>query len=107
MLVPDYNTNEGKHIFLGSQNRKIKEILNANGLEKCDVKAIIFKQLKEEHPPEEMLENMPDRNTEKNANIYFYQDFKIACPNIEYSIIIDFLRNVNYKGYVWVLFKRC
>ena len=38
-----------------------REILNANGLEKCDVKAIIFKQLKEEHPPEEMLENMPDR----------------------------------------------
>ena len=31
VLVPDYNTNEGKHIFLGSQNRKIREILNANG----------------------------------------------------------------------------
>ena len=35
VLVPDYNTKKGKNIFLGSQNRKIRKILNANGLEKC------------------------------------------------------------------------
>ena len=38
VLVPDYNTEKKKKIrrnnFIGSQNRKIRELLNANGLEK-------------------------------------------------------------------------
>ena len=41
VLVPDYNTEKKKKIrrntFIGSQNKKIRELLNSNGLEKCIV----------------------------------------------------------------------
>jgi hypothetical protein len=39
--------------------------------------------MKNEKPPEEMLENMPHRNKAKDTSFYFYQDFKIACPNVD------------------------
>ena len=46
VLVPDYNTEKKKKIrrnnFIGSQNRKIRELLNANRLEICIVKGISF-----------------------------------------------------------------
>ena len=46
VLVPDYNTEKKKKIrrntFIGSQNKKIRELLNSNGLEKCTVKGISF-----------------------------------------------------------------
>ena len=73
VLVPDYNTEKKKKIrrnnFIGSQNRKIRELLNANGLEKCIVKGISFSEVKV--LKEEMLENMPDRNTNKKAENIF------------------------------------
>jgi hypothetical protein len=50
-----------------------------------------------------MLENMPDRNMNKEAEIYFKQVFKIACPNVDYSIVMDFLRKVDYNGYGFYL----
>ena len=43
-LVPDYNTKKIKgkkpsNMFVGSQNKTIRELLDANGLEKCIVKS--------------------------------------------------------------------
>jgi hypothetical protein len=105
VLVPDDNTEKKKKIkrnnCIGSQNRKIRELLNANGLEKCIVKGISFSEVKV--LKEEMLENMPDRNTNKKAEIYFEQVFKIACPNVDYSTVMDFLRTVDYNGYGFYL----
>ena len=77
VLVPDYNTEKKKKIrinnFIGSQNRKIRELLIANGFEKCIVKGISFKEVK--NLKEEMLDNIPDRNRNKEAEIYFEQVF--------------------------------
>ena len=98
VLVPDYNTKNGKNIFIGSQNKTIRELLHAHGLKNCNVKAVGFSKLKELEAPEEMLERMPHRNMDKLADIYYYQDFKIACPNIDYTAVMDFIRNVNYNG---------
>ena len=44
ILVPDYNTKKIKgkkpsNMFVGSQNKTIRELLDANGLGKCIVKA--------------------------------------------------------------------
>ena len=75
----------------GSQNRKIREILNANGLDKCDFKAIIFKQLKEEHPPEEMLENMPDRNTQKMQIFIFTKILRLPVLTSSTLLLLIFL----------------
>ena len=105
VLVPDYNTEKKKKIrrnnFIGSQNRKIREFLNANGLEKCIVNGICFKEV--EILNKEMLHNMPDRNKNKEAKIYYEQQFKIACPNVDYSKVMNFLRNVDYNGYGYFL----
>ena len=98
VLVPDYNVKKGKNIFIGSQNKKIREILDSYKLEKCIVKAIAFTKLIGIDPPEDMLESMPDRNINKTADFYYYQDFKIACPNIDYSLVMDFARNADYNG---------
>ena len=46
VLVPDYNIKEGKNIFVGSQNRMIRELLDAHGLTKCVVKAIVLPHVK-------------------------------------------------------------
>ena len=50
-----------------------------------------------------MLENMPDGNKNKEAKKYYEQILKIACPNIEYNIVMNFLRNVDYNGYGFFL----
>ena len=52
---------------------------------------------------EEMLDNMPDQNNNKEAEIYFEQVFKIACPDVNYSKVMDFLRKVDYNGYGFYL----
>ena len=88
-LVPDYNTKDGKNIFLGSQNRMIRELLDAKGLTKCKVKAIVFAPCL--YPPMEMVEKMPQRDNEKIADTYYYQDYKIACPNIDYATVMEFV----------------
>ena len=64
-IVPDYNTKKVKgkktrNMFVASQNKTIRDLLAAYGLEKCIVKATgmdvvgVCKQ--------EMLENIPDAN---------------------------------------------
>ena len=45
VLVPDYNTKDGKNIFIGSQNKTIRKLLHAHGLAKCNVKAVAFRKL--------------------------------------------------------------
>ena len=50
-LVPNYNTQKGRNIFIGTQNKMIRDLLDANGLKKCIVKAIIFKKVQQEQVP--------------------------------------------------------
>ena len=84
-IVPDYNTkkNKGKkptNIHVGSQNRKIRELLSANGFIRPIVQAIGMDEV--EVCKEEMLENIPDANKNKEVTKYYEQKFKIACPNL-------------------------
>ena len=86
-IVPDYNTKKTKgkkptNIYVGSQNRKIRELLSANGFIKLNVKATGMDEVLV--CKEEMLENIPDANPNKEAKIYYEQKFKIACPNMDY-----------------------
>ena len=96
VLVPDYNTKNGKNIFVGSQNRTIRELLDAHGLEKCNVKAVAFIKVKDVPCPL-MLEKMPLRDLEKTVDTYYLQEYKVACPNVDYSIVMDFIRSMSYN----------
>jgi len=98
VLVPDYNTENGMNIFIGTQNKTIRELLDTHGLTKCKVKAVGFTKLNGSIPPNDMLARMPQRNIEKEARFYFYQDYKIACPNLPYHTVLDFIRNADYVG---------
>ena len=98
VLVPDYNTKNGKNIFIGAQNKTIRKLLDAHGLEKCKVKAVGFTKLNGSPPPNDMLARMPQRNIEKEARFYFYQDYKVACPNLPYHTVLDFIINADYIG---------
>ena len=95
VLVPDYNIKEGKNIFVGSQNRMIRELLDAHGLTKCVVKAIVFAPC--HNPTSDMIQRMPQRDIEKTANTYYYQEYKVACPNVEYETVMKFIRREDYK----------
>ena len=95
VLVPDYNIKEGKNIFVGSQNRMIRELLDAHGLTKCVVKAIVFAPC--HNPTSDMIQRMPQRDIEKTANTYYYQEYKVACPNVEYETVMKFIRQEDYK----------
>ena len=96
VLVPDYNLQKGKNIFIGSQNKSIRDLLDAFSLKNCIVKAVAFTKLKKE-PPKNTLDQMPFRDIEKVADHYFYQEFKIACPNLEYNSVMNFIRNAPYS----------
>ena len=105
-IVPDYNTKKIKgkkptNIHVGSQNRKIRELLSANGFIKLNVKATGMDEVLV--CKEEMLENIPDANPNKEATKYYEQKFKIACPNMDYATVMNFLRNVDYNGYGFFL----
>ena len=56
ILVPDYNTKGGKNIFIGSQNKTIRELLDAYKLKKCNVKADAFSKVNETDVPKDMLD---------------------------------------------------
>ena len=105
VLVPDYDTKENKKIrkntFVGSQNVKIRELLNANGLEKCNVKAIHFVEVGT--PQIEMLEKMAHVKIDKEVKTYYEQIFKIACPNNDYGLVMNFLREIDYNKYGFFL----
>ena len=53
----------------------------------------------------DVLECIPQRDTGKETKYYYYQEYKIACPNIEYSIVKEFLRSANYNGIVLFFLK--
>ena len=98
VLVPDYNMKDGKNIFIGSQNKTIRELLDAHHLAKCTVKAIVCNRLNTDQPPSEMFLQMPHKFTNKEAENYYIQEFKIGCPNVDYNTVMDFLRSENYNG---------
>ena len=96
VLVADYNTKNGKNIYIGTQNKAIRDLLVAHELEKCVVKAVAFKKLPHT-PSDKELKIMPMRNPEKMAMHYYYQEYKVACPNIEYREVMEFLRTADLK----------
>ena len=95
VFVPGYNLKDGKNIFVGSQNRMIRELLDAHGLTKCVVKAIVFAPC--HNPSSDMIGRMPQRDIQKTANTYYYQEYKVACPNIEYETVMKFIRESHYN----------
>ena len=97
IIVPEYNTKDGIcNLFVGSQNRKIRELLNARGLEKCDVKAITLTRLKET-PQADILDKTPDLQLNIEDVVYYAQDFKIATPNLGYELVMSFVRSRCYN----------
>merc|ERR1712215_219580 len=108
VLVPDYNTMKDKgkrprNMFVASQNKSIRDLLSANGFEKTNVKGVRLEKVHHGNPTEEMLKRMPNADFDKIAVVYYIQDYKIATPNIDYATVMEFLRNVNYKGYGFFL----
>ena len=103
ILVPDYNTKKGRNIFLGTQNKMIRDLLDANGMKSCEVKAITFKKVQYEQVPEEMVKTMPNADINKSADVYYFQDFKISCSNVDYMTVMEYLREEKYKGYGFFL----
>ena len=102
ILIPDYNTKNGKNSFVGSQNKTIRDLLNVSALEKCNVKAITFRKL-EEQPSKDMLETAPNISAEIAVLHYYIQEFKIACPNLQYTAVLEFLRNKSYNSFGFYL----
>ena len=97
-IVPDYNTKKikgkrARNMFVASQNKTIRDLLAANGFIKPIVKAVGMDEVLV--CKEEMLENIPDANKNKEATKYYEQKFKIACPNMDYATVMNFIRNVD------------
>lgn len=102
VLVPDYNVNNRRNVFIGSQNKGIRDLMDAHGIKSCIVKATNFSKLSKP-PTGPLLEYMPYRNPTKIPKDYYVQEFKVACPNVDYKLIIDFLRSTAYNTIGMVL----
>ena len=96
VLVADYLIHKKNYVEVGSINRTIRAMLDRNGLKKCKVKAISLKSTS--NIPAEMLAKMPFRihNKECDDTKYCFQDYKIACANVEYGTVLHFLRTQEY-----------
>jgi len=88
-------------MFVASKNKTIRDLLDAYGLEKCIVKATGMEEVGV--CKQEMLENIPDVNKNKKATKYYKQSWKIACLNVNYVTVMEFLRMVDYNGYGFFL----
>ena len=71
VLVADYNTKMGKNIYIGTQNKAIRNFLDAHELQKCIVKAVTFTKLRLT-PTDIELARMPMRNPEMQTENYYY-----------------------------------
>ena len=71
-------------------------MLERNGLEKCKVKAISLSNAND--IPAEILTKMPFRIEEKECDSTenYFQDYKIACANVDYETVLQFLRTKEY-----------
>ena len=94
-VVPEYYVKNGKNIFVGGMNKTIRDLLTASNLTNCVVKAVSLGKV--EHPTKTMVDSAPhlDPKLEPAAS-YHIQQFKVACPNLEYDKVIDFLRKKDY-----------
>ena len=64
VLVDDYNMKDGNNIYIGLQNKALRDFLDTHELKKCEVKAIAFMKLKSA-PTEAALQRMPNRDPTK------------------------------------------
>ena len=96
VLVADYLIHKKSYAEVGSINRSIRAVLERNGLEKCKVKAISLSNAND--IPAEILTKMPFRIKEKECDSteYYFQDYKIACANVDYETVLQFLRTKEY-----------
>ena len=95
-LVADYFIQKNRYVEVGLINRTICAMLNRSGLEKCKVKAIILSCANV--IPAAMLTKMPFRNNDEECGMikYYFQDYKIACANVEYESVLQFLKTKEY-----------
>ena len=96
VLVADYLIYKKNYAEVGSINRTIRAMLERHGLEKCKVKAISLSSATD--IPAEMMAKMPFRINDKECDgtEYYFQDYKIACANVEYGSVLQFLRTKEY-----------
>ena len=96
VLVADYLIHKKSYVEVGLINRTIRTLLERHGLEKCKVKAISLSIAND--IPAEMMAKMPFRINDKecDATEYYFQDYKIACANVEYGTVLQFLRTQEY-----------
>ena len=97
ILVPDYNVTSGKYVHCGSSNKSIRELLNSAGLEKCAVKAIDCRKA-HSSPPDFMLKCIPFTDHTKIVESYYFQEYKVATPNLEYQAVMNFVRAGEYNS---------
>ena len=96
ILAADYLIQKNRYVEVGSINRTIRAMLNRSGLEKCKVKVTLLSCANV--IPAEMLRKMPFRNEDEECGMtkYYFQDYKIACANVEYESVLQFLRTKEY-----------
>ena len=96
VLVADYLIHKKSYAEVGSINRTKRAMLERNGLEKCKVKAISLSNAND--IPAEILTKMPFRIEKKECDPteYYFQDYKIACANVAYETVLQFLRTKEY-----------
>ena len=97
VLVADYLIHKKSYAEVGSINRAIRAMLERNGLEKCKVKAISLSNAND--IPAEILTKMPFRIEDKECDStkYYFQDYKIACANVDYETVLQFLWTKEYS----------
>ena len=91
VLVADYLIHKKSYVEVGSINRTIRAMLERNGL-----KAISLSNAND--IPAEILTKMPFRIEEKEcvSTENYFQDYKIACANVDYETVLQFLRTKDY-----------
>ena len=97
VYVPDYFVTAKKtYTEVGHVNKHIRDMLDRYSLHKCKVKAVALSPLREQPSKlDKVYGRLKAKETDET--VYYVQEFKVACADNEYSDVLKFLRNDEYK----------
>ena len=94
--IADYHIQDRKYTEVGVVNKSIRSLLKRHGIKNFDIKATGIKPCE---PSEKMKEEMLYRDRNKEVKKYYFQEYKIACPDAPYEKVMTFLRSKEYLNY--------
>lgn len=101
--VPEYLVKDKQYVDVGSTNKTIRRCLTEEGLEGAVIKAISLRKLSAHESkhvdPDIVMNRNKQMEDSRKKPTYYRQEYKIACPDHDYTLVMAVLRGAAYRKY--------